>query len=84
MSLMSKNTNVRDRRVCGLVVAPATVLAGILIGAASTGAVALYVLAALVLATSAAGYCPMYLLLRTGRPQPLAGVRSGPQLGLKH
>jgi hypothetical protein len=63
---MSKNMNTLDRRLRALLVAPAAVVIGILIGPGSVGSIVLYALAVIMLATSAAGYCPLYSLLRLG------------------
>ena len=49
---MRKNMNNLDRRVRAFLVAPAAVVIGILIGPGSV--------AAIMLATSAAGSCPLY------------------------
>jgi Inner membrane protein YgaP-like, transmembrane domain len=59
---MSKNMTILDRRLRGLLIAPLAVLVAILIGPGSVASVVLYVLAAVMLATSAAGYCPLYSL----------------------
>ncbi len=60
---MSKNMNTLDRRVRALLVAPVMIVLGILIGPGSIGAIVLYALAAIMLATSATGLCPLYSLL---------------------
>ncbi len=60
---MNKNMNTLDRRVRTLLVAPLAILVGILIGPGSIGAIVLYALAAIMLATSAVGFCPLYSLL---------------------
>lgn len=60
---MSKNMNSLDRRVRVLLVAPLAIVFGILIGPGSIGAIVLYALAAIMLATSAVGFCPLYSLL---------------------
>ena len=57
---MNKNMGILDRRLRALLIAPAAVVIGILVGPGSLGAVVLYVLAAVMLATSAVGYCPLY------------------------
>jgi len=57
---MNKNMGTLDRRLRALVVAPLAAVIGILIGPGSIGAIVLYVLAAVMLATSAVGYCPLY------------------------
>ncbi len=71
---MSKNMNILDRRVRSVLVAPVAVVIGIVIGPGSVGSIVLYALAAIMLATSAVGYCPLYSLFRLGRGgrQPLS------------
>lgn len=59
---MRKNMNTLDRRVRALLVAPVAIVVGILIGPGSAGAIVLYALAAIMLATSATGLCPLYSL----------------------
>jgi hypothetical protein len=69
---MTRNMGTTDRLVRALLVAPAAVVAGLLLG--DVAAVALFVVAAVMLATAAAGSCPLYSLLglstvrRSGRP----------------
>jgi hypothetical protein len=65
--IMNKNMNNLDRRVRAMLVAPAAVVVGILIGPASAVAIVLYAIAAIMLATSAIGYCPLYSVLHLGR-----------------
>jgi hypothetical protein len=68
---MSKNMNILDRRMRAFLVAPAAVVIGILIGPGSGAAIVLYAVAAIMLATSAAGYCPRYSVIGRsshGRP----------------
>jgi len=60
---MRHNMKTFDRLLRTLLVAPAAVVIGILIGPGSAGAIVLYVVAAIMLATSAVGYCPLYSLL---------------------
>jgi hypothetical protein len=70
---MSKNMNTLDRRVRALLVAPVAIVVGILIGPGSIGAIVLYALAAIMLATSAIGFCPLYSLFHLsscGRRSP--------------
>jgi hypothetical protein len=62
---MSKNMNTLDRRVRALLVAPVAIVIGILIGPGSIGAIALYAVAAIMLATSAIGFCPLYSLFHS-------------------
>ena len=71
---MKKNMSTPDRLLRTLLVAPAAIVIGILIGPGSVGAIVLYALAAVMLVSSAAGYCPLYTLLhfdRSGR-RPVA------------
>ncbi len=63
---MSHNMNVLDRRLRAFVVAPTAVVIGLLIGPGSLGAIVLYGVAAVMLATGALGYCPLYSLLGVG------------------
>lgn len=63
---MSKNMNTLDRRVRALLVAPVAIGVGVLIGPGALGSIVLYAVAGVMLATSAAGYCPLYSLLRLG------------------
>ncbi len=71
---MTKNMNNLDRGLRALVVAPAAVIAAALIGAGSLGGGMLFPLAALMLATGAIGFCPLYTLLHINtsgrRPLP--------------
>jgi hypothetical protein len=64
---MNGNMSTLDRRLRALVVAPAAAVIGVLIGPGSVTAIVLYALAAIVLATSAAAYCPFYALFHIGR-----------------
>ncbi len=61
---MRTNMSTFDRRARAFLVAPAAVLVAVLIGPAGTLAIVLYALAAVMLATAAAGFCPLYALLR--------------------
>ncbi len=63
---MSKNMNILDRRVRALLVAPVAIVIGLLVGPWSVGSIVLYAVAAVMLATSAVGYCPLYSLLHLG------------------
>jgi hypothetical protein len=60
---MTKNMINLDRGLRALVVAPAAVIAAVLVGAGSIGGVVLFAFAAVMLATSAVGFCPLYMLL---------------------
>ena len=63
---MSKNMTILDRRLRALLIAPLAVLIAVLIGPGSVVSIVLYALAAVMLATSAAGYCPLYSLFGMG------------------
>jgi Protein of unknown function (DUF2892) len=56
------NLGSADRKLRTFVVAPVLVVAGVLVGPASVPAIVLYVLAAVMLGTSAAGSCPLYMI----------------------
>jgi hypothetical protein len=60
---MSRNMNNLDRGLRALVVAPVAIVLAIIIGAGSIGGILLFALAAIMLATSAVGFCPLYALL---------------------
>jgi hypothetical protein len=52
-----------DRKLRAYVVAPVLVVTGLLLGPAGWLAIVLYVLAGVMLATSAVSFCPLYALL---------------------
>jgi Protein of unknown function (DUF2892) len=60
---MARNMNNPDRGLRTFVVAPAAVVAAVLVGAGSVGGILLFALAAVMLATSAVSFCPLYALL---------------------
>jgi len=60
---MTRNMSKPERGLRAFVVAPAAVIAALLVGAGSAGGIVLFVLAAVMLATSAFGFCPLYTLL---------------------
>lgn len=60
---MKINVGSPDRKLRALVVAPVFVVAGLLVGPAGWLAIVLYVLAGVMLATSALSFCPLYALL---------------------
>ena len=64
---MKLNLGSADRKIRAFVIAPVLVVAGVLVGPASLPAIVLYALAGVMLATSAVGACPLYMLfgLRT-------------------
>jgi Protein of unknown function (DUF2892) len=59
---MSRNMSNLDRGLRSFVVAPIAIVVAVLIGAGSIGGIVLFALAAIMLATSAVGFCPLYTL----------------------
>lgn len=70
---MTKNMNTLDRSLRAFVVAPLLVIAALFVGAGTILGVVLLVLTAVMLATAAVGFCPLYALfhLNTRGQQPL-------------
>lgn len=70
---MIKNMNTLDRVLRALVVAPLLVIAALFVGVGTILGVVLLVLAAVMLATAAVGFCPLYALfhLNTRGQHPL-------------
>ena len=60
---MTKNMSILDRRLRAFVAAPLLVVIALLVGAGSVGGIVLFALAGVLLATGAAGFCPLYALL---------------------
>jgi Protein of unknown function (DUF2892) len=61
---MSRNMSNLDRALRGFVVAPVAIVLAVLVGAGSIGGILLFALAAVMLATGAVGFCPLYALFR--------------------
>jgi hypothetical protein len=61
---MSSNMSNLDRGLRSFLVAPAAIVLAIIVGAGSIVGILLFGLAAIMLATSAVGFCPLYRLLR--------------------
>lgn len=61
---MKANMGKIDRVLRAFVIAPAAVIAAFAIGAGSVPGIVLLAVAAIMLATSAVGFCPLYALLR--------------------
>ena len=57
---MSRNMGTTDRGVRGFLVAPAAIIAAFILGASTALGIVLFVVVAIMLATSATGYCPNY------------------------
>ena len=70
---MTKNMNTLDRALRAFVAAPLLVIAALFVGAGTILGVVLLLLAAVMLATGAVGFCPLYALfhLNTRGQQPL-------------
>ena len=62
--LLTKNMGVVDRGFRAFFVAPAAIVAAILVGASSIPAIVLFVIAGVTLITGATGRCPNYVLFR--------------------
>ena len=60
---MTRNMSNLDRGLRAFVVAPVAIVLAIVVGAGSLGGILLFALAAIMLATSAVGFCPLYALL---------------------
>jgi uncharacterized membrane protein len=59
---MSRNMSNLDRGLRSFVIAPAAIVIAVLLGAGSIGGLVLFAVAAIMLATSAVGFCPLYAL----------------------
>jgi len=60
---MTRNMSNLDRGLRAFAVAPAAVIAGLFVGAGSTGGILLLAFAVIMFATSAVGFCPIYRVL---------------------
>ena len=60
---MSRNMSNLDRGLRSFVVAPVAIVIAVLVGAGSVLGIVLFAVAAVMLATSAVGFCPLYTLL---------------------
>jgi len=61
---MKRNMGKIDRVIRAFLIAPAALIGAFAIGAGSVLGTVLLALAAIMLATSAVGFCPLYALLR--------------------
>lgn len=61
-NVMKLNLGSADRKLRAFVVAPVLVIAGVLVGPAGLLAIVFYALAGVMVATAAAGSCPLYML----------------------
>jgi Protein of unknown function (DUF2892) len=71
---MTKNMGTIDRLARAFLIAPAATIAALALGAGSIAGVVLLVVAAIMVATAAAGFCPLYALfgIDTRGRRPLA------------
>lgn len=60
---MTRNMGTADRLVRAFLVAPVALVAALGVGVGSVGGIILVAVAAVMLATSAVGFCPLYALL---------------------
>ena len=60
---MPRNMGLVDRALRLFVVVPVAVVVAFIIGAGTVGGVILFVVAGIMLATSATGFCPTYVLI---------------------
>ena len=58
---LPRNMGSLDRAARAFVVAPVAIVAALAVGAGSIGAIALFVLAGIAVATAATGRCPAYV-----------------------
>jgi Inner membrane protein YgaP-like, transmembrane domain len=59
--LLTRNMGVADRGFRAFVVAPAAIVAAVLIGASTAPAIVLFVVVGIALVTGVAGRCPSYV-----------------------
>ena len=74
---MTPNMGTLDRGVRGLIVAPAAIVAALIVGAGTVFGIVLFVVAGIMLATSITGYCPNYTLLGISTQRGLHRVGHG-------
>ncbi len=71
---MTRNMSTLDRRIRGFAVVPLLVIAALIVGAGTILGIVFLVLAGVMVATSAVGFCPLYTLLhintRGAKPLP--------------
>ena len=65
---MHTNMSLADRRIRGFVVAPVALVVAIVLGLGTVAGILLLVVAAVRVATSVAGFCPLYALVRRAQP----------------
>jgi hypothetical protein len=60
---MTPNMGNLDRGLRAFIVAPVAIVVGLLLGPSTVGAIILFVVAGIMLATSSTGFCPTYTVL---------------------
>ena len=68
---MTRNMGTWDRGLRTFIVAPAAIVAAFIVGAGTIGGVILFVVAGIMLVTSATGFCPIYTVI---------GISTDPEL----
>ena len=59
---MTRNMGTVDRSLRAFVVAPVAIIVAVIVGATTVAGIILFVVAGIMLATAATGYCPNYTL----------------------
>ena len=75
---MNRNMGNLDRGVRGFLVAPAAIAAAFILGPGTILGIVLFVVAGIMLATSATGYCPNYTWIGISTEHGLHRVDHGP------
>jgi Inner membrane protein YgaP-like, transmembrane domain len=60
---MSRNMSNLDRGLRSFLIAPVAIILAVVVGVGSIGGILLFLIAAIMLGTSAVGFCPLYTLL---------------------
>ena len=60
---MGRNMGAYDRGFRTFVVAPAAIVVALVVGAGTVGGIVLFVVAGIMLSSSAVGFCPTYTLI---------------------
>jgi hypothetical protein len=81
---MIRNMGTLDRGLRAFVVAPAAIVAALILGAGTVLGVVLFVVAGIMLATSASGYCPNYSLMGISTENGLHRVGRGLHHGTRN
>ena len=74
---MTRNMGTLDRGVRGFLVAPAAIIAAFILGAGTVLGIVLFVVAGIMLATFATGYCPNYTWIGISTERGLHRVGHG-------